>query len=759
MELERLPDRSSDSALSHSGSNLTDKEYAMTRGNNSVVAMILGNNSRLNPADSPKRFFLAPETLDFNRTFADTGENELTLFGNISVGSDVFQEQNANATLAPTTTIINNLTNSTLDAVFTSPTWDPTTDNFTYTTLFNNFTSNTTEMWNITDPCSRSISKHSTAEIAIISIVVIILSFLTAGGNLLVLLSFKLDKQLQTVNNYFLLSLAVADLAIGVFSMPFYTVYLVMGRWPLGSWICDTWLSMDYTMSNASVANLIIICFDRYLSITRPLTYRAKRTPRRAGIMIALGWIISFLIWTPLIFAWPYIEGERKVPECECYIQFLETNEYLSSILTVEAFYLPVTLMSILYYKIYRATRKRQKELKNLQADRKTKYFSSKKSKASISSEDLSSCVNARRHVYSFSSANDDLDDTDEDTIILTEPTSCWQKLRQCTCCRIDTPEDIHEESSSGSDPHALASTDGNSLKYRPKQVNSLKLQNGGNNVIKSHTTLPLYPLSPTDGINDITPTTDITTLTPCDDVNNHVTNSKKDYYTVLIHIPSNSSSGGSPARPTIKMLNDDSIDSDYQYSEDERNSGEIIAETSLNDLASASASDTEGSLPRSISAGPWVPRQGGPLAPGTPALGRKVQSNDALRQAMQVRLAARAVKRVKAERAKKKKKDKAQDRKAAKTLSAILLAFIVTWTPYSIFTVINPFCNQCIPGTLYNIAYWLCYINSTINPLCYALCNANFRRTYWRILKCQFRRRRRPAPRLVKRAASYTKK
>ena len=47
--------------------------------------------------------------------------------------------------------------------------------------------------------------------------------------------------------------------------MPLYTMFLILGKWPLGPAVCDIWLCLDYTISNASVANLLIICFDRYV--------------------------------------------------------------------------------------------------------------------------------------------------------------------------------------------------------------------------------------------------------------------------------------------------------------------------------------------------------------------------------------------------------------------------------------------------------------------------------------------------------------
>lgn len=103
----------------------------------------------------------------------------------------------------------------------------------------------------------------------------------------------------------------------------------------------------------------------RYFSVTRPLTYRAKRTTKRAMTMICLAWSISFILWAPAILFWQYVVGERTVQPNECYIQFL-SEPIITFCTAIAAFYLPVTIMAILFWKIYQETEKRAKEVQGL---------------------------------------------------------------------------------------------------------------------------------------------------------------------------------------------------------------------------------------------------------------------------------------------------------------------------------------------------------------------------------------------------------
>ena len=75
------------------------------------------------------------------------------------------------------------------------------------------------------------------------------------------------------------------------------------------------------------------------------------------------------------------------------------------------------------------------------------------------------------------------------------------------------------------------------------------------------------------------------------------------------------------------------------------------------------------------------------------------------------------------------------KERKAARQLGVIVCAFMVCWLPYFIVFLVVAVCPDCIGDTLFKITLWLGYINSTLNPVLYPLCNANFRRAFAKML------------------------
>lgn len=81
--------------------------------------------------------------------------------------------------------------------------------------------------------------------------------------------------------------------------------------------------------------------------------------------MIGLAWTISFILWAPAILFWQYIVGERTVQPDECYIQFL-SEPIITFCTAIAAFYLPVTIMAVLFWKIYQETEKRAKDVQSL---------------------------------------------------------------------------------------------------------------------------------------------------------------------------------------------------------------------------------------------------------------------------------------------------------------------------------------------------------------------------------------------------------
>ncbi|XP_026667478.1 D(2) dopamine receptor A [Ceratina calcarata] len=122
--------------------------------------------------------------------------------------------------------------------------------------------------------------------------------FIVAGGlgNILVCLAVGLDRGLHNVTNYFLLSLAVADLLVSLFVMPLGAIPGFLGYWPFGVVWCNVYVTCDVLACSASIMHMCFISLGRYLGIRNPLRTRHTSTKRMVGFKIAAVWLLAMLV-------------------------------------------------------------------------------------------------------------------------------------------------------------------------------------------------------------------------------------------------------------------------------------------------------------------------------------------------------------------------------------------------------------------------------------------------------------------------------
>ncbi|XP_016392045.1 D(4) dopamine receptor-like isoform X2 [Sinocyclocheilus rhinocerous] len=213
-------------------------------------------------------------------------------------------------------------------------------------------------------PANLTVSSHTTNYSFPALIFGILLIIIIICGNVLVCLSVYTEKALKTTTNYFIVSLAVADLFLAVLVLPLF-VYAEFqdGVWSLNMTVCDGLMTMDVMLCTASIFNLCAISIDRFIAVSVPLNYNRKHVDQRQIVLLSATWILALAVASPVMFGINNVPN-RDHSECK-----LEDNNYVVYS-SVCSFFVPCPIMLLLYCGMFRG-------LRNWEAARKTKLRSS----------------------------------------------------------------------------------------------------------------------------------------------------------------------------------------------------------------------------------------------------------------------------------------------------------------------------------------------------------------------------------------------
>ncbi|XP_007425973.2 probable G-protein coupled receptor 19 [Python bivittatus] len=198
------------------------------------------------------------------------------------------------------------------------------------------------------------LEKNSTAsqyelmpgEIIIASLLWGVLWLSSVFGNSLVCLVIYRSRRTQSTTNYFVVSMACADLLISVGCTPFVLFQLASNRWTFGSMMCKTIRYFQYLTPGVQIYVLLSICVDRFYTIVYPLSFKVTR--EKAKKMIAASWIFNAALMSPA-FIWG---GLGRDNHCRFFPPYSWDGAVYSIIHVLVAFLIPSVLIILFYQKV-----------------------------------------------------------------------------------------------------------------------------------------------------------------------------------------------------------------------------------------------------------------------------------------------------------------------------------------------------------------------------------------------------------------------
>lgn len=192
--------------------------------------------------------------------------------------------------------------------------------------------------------------------------IILLLTVLIISGNLVVIFVFHCAPLLSHhTTSAFIQTMAYADLLVGVSCLfpSMSLLHYLQGLDP--KLTCQVFGYMVSVLKSVSMASLACVSVDRYIAITRPLTYASLVSPCRVRCCIILIWLYSALVFLPSFLGWGKPGYHGDVVEW-CAVQWKTSPAFTTFI--VALLYAPAALtVCFTYANIFKICRQHTREI------------------------------------------------------------------------------------------------------------------------------------------------------------------------------------------------------------------------------------------------------------------------------------------------------------------------------------------------------------------------------------------------------------
>lgn len=191
----------------------------------------------------------------------------------------------------------------------------------------------------------------------------LVIATFSTTGNFLVCLAVRLNRRLQTVTNYFLVSLAVADFFVGALAIPC-AILTDLGMPFHNLYLCIAMLSVLIMLTHTSIFSLLAVAVERYIAILLPLHYQRIMRPCNAKLIILVTWVSAFLTGSIPLMGW-----HKSPPQAShCFFVCFIDLSYMVYFNFFGCVLVPLVVMLVIYAHIFATVRRQMRRITTFQA-------------------------------------------------------------------------------------------------------------------------------------------------------------------------------------------------------------------------------------------------------------------------------------------------------------------------------------------------------------------------------------------------------